>query len=128
VILVTPDRLADTWPAVAPWIAEAINRREGGGDENLIDVLLAIARGHYALWWEPGKFAAVAQIVNHPRQRVATILYCGGELESLLQMYESARRWCRQNGIDVIRIWGRAGWERALGMKRIGVILQESTL
>lgn len=123
-ILVTPDQLANTWPAVEAWIASAVD--ENQGDENTLDVLIAIARGQYALWHEPGHFAAVAQIVNQPRQRVATILYCGGELGSLLQMYESARRWCRMNGIDVIRIWGRQGWEKVLGMQRIGVILQES--
>lgn len=123
-ILVQPEQLSNIWPQVSPWIAEAINARENGGDENLLDVLIGIARNHYALWVEAGEFAAVVQIAQFPRQRVATILYAGGRLDAFQALFEAAKKWARQNGIDVIRIWGRPGWEKALDLKRIGVIMQ----
>lgn len=66
------------------------------------------------------------QIVEHPKQLVATILYVGGELDSLLTMYAEAKHYAKSVGIDAIRVWGRPGWEKVLGMKRIGLILQES--
>jgi hypothetical protein len=115
--------LEATWPKVNRWIESAV--RYGQGDEDACDICIAIYNGIYQLWHEPDKFAAVVQIVEHPRQTVATILYCGGELDSLLTMYAEAKHYARANGIDAIRVWGRQGWEKVLGMKRIGVILQE---
>jgi hypothetical protein len=123
---VPPEHLSNVWPGVSGWIAEAINRPENVGDENLLDVLIAIARGHYALWVEPQKFAAVVQVTQFPRQKVATILYAGGQLDSFIEGYQEAKKLARQYGIQVLRTHGRAGWERALSLKRVGVILQET--
>lgn len=111
------------WPQVYRWIEKAVEH--GQGDEDALDIALALHNGVYELWHEPNKFAAVVQIVKHPKQTVATILYCGGELDSLLTMYAEAKHYAKANHINAIRVWGRQGWERVLGMKRIGVILQE---
>lgn len=124
-ILIAPEQLANAWPQVSGWIAEAINRRENAGDENLLDVLIALARNHYALWVEHGKGAVVVQVTQFPRQKVATILYAGGELEAFVEMYQEAKKLARQYGIQVLRTHGRMGWEKTLGLKRVGVILQE---
>ena len=123
-MLVPHFELANVWPQVEKWLADAVKINQG--DENLFDVGMAINEGRYELWWEPGKFAAVVQIQEFPRQRVAVLLYAGGVLEAFREMYGEAKRVAKARGIDVIRTWGRPGWERALGMKRVGVILQES--
>jgi hypothetical protein len=95
------------------------------GDENLLDVLIALARGQYALWYEAGKFGAVSRIERWPRQTVGTIVYLGGkDLQAIEDAFEEAKVFARANKIDVIRVFGRPGWERLLGMKRKGVILQ----
>jgi hypothetical protein len=125
-IWIAPDHLANAWPPVSGWIAEAINRRENLGDENLLDVLIAIARGRYDLWVEQGKGAVVVQVTQFPRQKVATILYAGGELNSIVEMYQEAKKLARQYGIQVLRTYGRMGWEKALDLKRVSVILQET--
>ena len=125
-----PEQLATVWPAVLPWISEAVERNQG--DENIWDVLIAISRGLYFLWYVPGKFAAVVQVMRYPRQTVATILYLGGvdlvakgvATTALKEAFDFGKLWCLQNGINVIRTWGRKGWERALDMERKGVILQ----
>lgn len=119
--LVPPDKLCDVWPKCEAWIYDAITH--GPGDENVLDVLIAIARGYYALWFEE-QFAAVVQIVQFPRQKVATILYAGGCLEAMRVKWPEALKYCRDNGIKVLRVHGRNGWERAFEMKRVGVILQ----
>lgn len=111
------------WPKCEEWINAAVKVNQG--DENALDVIMAIERGLYELWWEPDKFAAVVQISDFPRQRVATILYAGGHLKPIYEMYQEAKKIARERGIDVLRIWGRAGWERVLGLDRVGVILQE---
>lgn len=124
--IVPPHELADTWPKVQKWVEEAL--KYGQGDENLTDVLVALARGIYLLWHEPGEFAGIVQVVKYPRQTVATVLYAGGERERLPRMKEAILRdglaWCRASGIDCVRIWGRAGWERVLGIPRKGSIMQ----
>lgn len=121
-ILVPPQDLATIWPKVERWIAAAIE--EGQGDENLLDVLIAIARGTYGLWYDE-RFCGVFQVQTLPRQKVAHVLYCGGsDPQAIREAFEQGKTWCREHGIPVIRMWGRAGWERLLGLKRVGVILQ----
>ena len=120
--IVPVDELESVWPKVVKWIESAIDY--GQGDEDALDVAIAIHNGHYDLWFDE-KFAAVVQTVKHPKQTVATIIYCGGELDSLLTMYAEAKHYARANNIDAIRVWGRQGWEKVLGMRRIGIILQE---
>lgn len=120
--IVPPHELANEWPRVSPWIEEAM--AYGQGDENLLDVLLGISRGQYLLWADE-RFAGVVQICQFPRQRVATVLYAGGDLEAMKAAIQTeGYPWCKSTGIDVLRIWGRKGWERALGMSRKGVIMQ----
>ena len=124
-ILVQPDQLANVWPQVHGWIESAIEYAQG--DENALDVLIAIARGQYLLFHEPGKFALVGQVQSFPRQKVGVVLYCGGgDLLAIKEAFEQMKPWCKGNGISAIRVWGRKGWERALGLARKGVILQMS--
>ena len=121
--LVPPEHIAEVWGECAPWIAAAIARNQG--DEGLTDVLVALARGAYLLWYSPGKYATVAQIQRFPKQTVGMVLYCGGhDLEDMKGAFDDAKAWCRANGIKVMRIWGRPGWARVLDMKPVGVILQ----
>jgi hypothetical protein len=120
--IVSPDELEAVWPRVLPWIESALEY--GQGDEEAVDIAIAIHNGRYDLWLHD-KFAAVVQVVRHPRQTVATILYCGGELEALQWMYVEAKNYARENGINVIRVWGREGWKKVLKMRQVGVILQE---
>lgn len=120
--IVPASELEVVWPRVLPWIDSAV--KYGQGDEDAVDIGVAIYNGRYDLWLHE-KFAAVVQVVKYPKQTVATILYAGGELDALKWMYVEAKNYARENGIDVIRVWGREGWQKALGMKRVGVILQE---
>lgn len=122
-IQVKPEDLSDVWAEVAPWIAQAVEVNQG--DENLTDVLIALARGQYALWHEPKTFAAVSRIERWPRQTVGTIVYLGGkDLPAIERAFEEAKMFAKANKIDVIRVFGRPGWERLLGLERKGVILQ----
>jgi hypothetical protein len=120
-ILVEPSQLAHVWPDVVPWIKEAVEKNQG--DENTLDVLLAIARGQYSLWADK-HFAAVTQVVNYPRQRVLTILYIGGDLTNILPLFDDAKAYCKANKVDVLRTYGRPGWEKVTGLEKAGVILQ----
>jgi hypothetical protein len=124
-VLVKPEELRDVWPQALPWIDAAVARNQG--DEKTIDVLIALARGVYLLFWEPGKFAAVVTIAQYPSQKVATIVYFGGKgLDDIKAGFEAGKAWGRANGINVVRTYGRPGWERVVKLKKVGVILQEN--
>jgi hypothetical protein len=121
--IVPQDQIASVWPQVQGWIKAALEY--GQGDENDLDVLVSLACGRYLLWHEPGKFCGVVQVQEHPRQRVAAIIYAGGsDLDAMADAVERGKGWCRQHGISQIRVFGRKGWERVLNMTRKGVILQ----
>lgn len=121
--LVPLEELANVWPECVPWIESALEH--GQGDENLWDIFIRLARGDYSLWNEPGRFAAVVQLFRAPRQNVAIVLYIGGEgLAGMTQGFEQGAEWCRKNGIQIIRCFGRPGWEKIVTMQRVGVILQ----
>jgi hypothetical protein len=123
VILVPVELLSNVWPQVSGWIESALEY--GQGDENLTDVLVSIAVGRYVLFHEPNKFAIVAQIQHMPRQKIITVLYCGGgDLEAIKQGIEEAKPWCKAQGIAAFRVWGRKGWKRILQMTERGYILQ----
>lgn len=120
---VSPEHLQDVWPECRHWIERALEY--GPGDEQLSDVFLGIARGMYALWHSPGEFAAVYQVMRYPRQTVVTVVYAGGDdLSAIKKAWDYAHWECARRGVDVVRMWGRSGWEKALGVKRIGVVMQ----
>ncbi len=119
---VPPERLSAVWPRVEKWISDAVVLNQG--DENLLDVLIAVARGQYMLF-EAETFAVVAQIQHYPQQTIGMILYCGGsDLDAIRGAFEHGKQWCAANGISVIRTFGRPGWAKALGLEHVGSILQ----
>ena len=123
--VVEAHELRAVWPQVEAWIGAAVALNPG--DETTLDVLIALARGVYVLFHETGKFAAVVSITQFPAQRVATIVYFGGSgIDEIKRGFEWGKTWGRANGIDVVRTFGRPGWERVMGLKRVGVILQDT--
>jgi len=125
-MLVPIEQLTDVLPEALPWIKRAVERNQG--DENTLDVLIALAQQRYWLFYEPGVYAAVVQVVKHPQQSVATVIYAGGEgLDAIKHAFEASKKWAKDHNIDVIRVWGREGWEKTLGLERVGVILQVDT-
>jgi len=125
--LVSSDELGTVWGEVAPWIEQAIPYAQG--DENLTDILVGIAQNRFSLWYTPDRFAAVTQVIKQPRHIVATILYAGGaDMAALEEAFAFYRGWCKEKGIQIMRVWGREGWERQLKMQRVGIILQSEVV
>lgn len=114
--------LSDVWPAVTPWLESALEY--GAGDENIRDVFVALAREQYQLWTDGKSMAAVTQIQRYPRHTVFCILYAGGTLDALYRAFEFAKGYAKQNGIRVVRVHGRPGWERILGLERRSTMAQ----
>lgn len=116
------EELSREWPRVERWIADAV--AYNAGDEGVLDVLIALARGVYTLW-VADDCAAVTQLQRHPKQVVWQICYAGGQnLDATRKAFDFARLHAKTHGIDIIRVQGRAGWEKVMGMEKVGVILQ----
>jgi len=120
--IVRTDELAEVWPKIAHHIEAAIEH--GQGDEQALDVLLACARGRYFLATDGANLACVFEYVKHPKQTVVTLLYAGGALDACFRAFQWAKEYCKANGVDVLRVWGRPGWQRVLGLEPIGAIMQ----
>lgn len=120
--LVPQDALADVWPRIAHFIEAALEH--GQGDESATDVLLSCARSQYLLVTDGESMAAVFQYVKHPRQSVVTLLYAGGSIDACYRAFEFAKDFFRSQGVQALRIWGRPGWKRVLGLETIGEIMQ----
>ena len=122
--LVKPNQLADVWPLVHAWIERAMDCSTG--DENSLDVLIAIAREQYFLFHEPDKFAAVAQIQNHPRHKICFVAYVGGtDLRLIKESFHNVLfPWAKKLGCYAVRCCGRSGWRRVMDMYDVGTALQ----
>lgn len=122
--LVKPNQLADVWPQVQTWIERAIEHSQG--DENSLDVLIALAREQYCMFHEPDKFAMVVQIQNLPRHKVCFVAYVGGSDLRLIK--ESIQKillpWAKKLGCYACRCCGRSGWRRLMNMHDMGAALQ----
>lgn len=115
--IVPLNKLADVWPHVEGWLQRAVEQNLG--DENLLDVLIALAQNRYSLWYEPDRCALVTQIQEYPRQKVIMLLYAGapegsGAVELFKQLWGQERQMLRAAGITRVRMFGRRDWGTAL--------------
>lgn len=118
--IVALNKLADVWPHVEGWLQRAVDQNLG--DENLLDVLIALAQNRYSLWYEPNRCALVTQIQEYPRQKVIVLLYAGapegsGAVERFKQLWEQERETLRAAGIARVRMYGLRDWGKALGVE-----------
>ena len=118
--IVPVNKLADVWPEVEGWLARAVSQNLG--DENLLDVLIALAQGRYSLWHEPGKCALVTQIQEFPRQKIIVLIYAGapegsGAVERFKLLWEQERAALKAAGITRVRMYGLRDWGKVLGVE-----------
>jgi hypothetical protein len=111
--IVPINKLADVWPHVESWLARAVEQNLG--DENLLDVFIAIAQNRFSLWYEPDRCALVTQIQEYPRQKVMALLYVGapegsGAVTLLKLLLEQERAALKAVGITQLRAYGLRDW------------------
>ena len=113
-------KLADIWPQVEEWLQRAVEQNLG--DENLLDVLIALAQNRYSLWYEPQRCALVTQIQEYPRQKVIALLYAGapegsGAVERFKELWTQERQALRAAGITQVRMYGLRDWGKVFGVE-----------
>jgi len=120
VTIVPLHKLADIWPQVEEWLQRAVEQNLG--DENLLDVLIALAQNRYSLWYEPQRCALVTQIQEYPRQKVIALLYAGapegsGAVERFKELWTQERQALRAAGITQVRMYGLRDWGKVFGVE-----------
>lgn len=94
----------------------------GGHDEGTL--LNGIVEGHFQFW--PGlKSAGVTEVIQYPLYRACVLWLAGGDLEELKEMEAVVSAWAKEIGCRYTTIYGRDGWERALGYERLGSVMRK---
>ena len=106
------------------WIEDALEY--SGGTHDFQDVADGILSGRMQLW-PAEKGCAVTEIVLYPKKSVLHVFLAGGEMETIVNMIDSAVAWGKTQGCTSMTIAGRRGWERVLakhGYKPVMTVLE----
>ena len=96
------------------WIEAALEY--SGGTHDFEDVVNQVKQGMLQFWPAPDA-CAVTEIITYPRKKVLHIFLAGGNMETLLDMNDSAERFAELNGCAGISLAGRPGWAKILNKK-----------
>jgi|TARA_Y100000289_G_C3929553_1_gene155552 hypothetical protein len=97
-----------------PWIQAALER--GQNTHLFSDIVDSVKRGHMQFW--PAEDAcAVTEIIEYPRKKALHIFLAGGNMETIVDMNESAEHFARLNGCTIMSVAGRKGWQKILSGK-----------
>lgn len=130
VVCVDPARVRDFWPHVSRLIRAAV-WRGGTGRFELIE--RRVIDGDALLWliWDGAAIlsATVTELQRSDRDLACMILACGGrEMARWLHLISAIEDYARAEGCDVVRLFGRKGWARALTHYRSDMVLLERKL
>lgn len=104
---------------VRPLLEKALSHAHG--EVAYEDVINDCAMGNKQLWVVSDKLyrmkaAAITELSDYPRMRVARVLFLGGNglPDWSDELREAIEKWARQWGAYRVDVLGRKGWERIL--------------
>lgn len=124
-VCVDPARISEIWPAAKGLIRSAIERT---GLSEFADIEREVLVGDQLLWlaWSDRIEAAAT---THLSRNVCTLTACGGhERERWLPLFAKIEQYARDEGVKVMRLYGRKGWQRVLEGYRSEYIVLEKDL
>jgi hypothetical protein len=89
------------------------------------DVIAEVEAGEAHLWVFT-KSAVVTRFLDEPAGRTFLYWLAGGDLDEIKEMEPHMTAWGQMQGCTRKMLVGRAGWQRALNWKRVGVVLVEA--
>lgn len=108
------------------WIEDALEY--SGGTHSFEDVVQGIVSGRMQLWPDL-RGCAVTEIVLYPKKSVLHVFLAGGEMQTIINMIDSAITWGKAQGCTSMTLAGRHGWSRVLakyGYKPVMTVLERS--
>ena len=94
-----------------PWIEAALDR---GGNTHLFEDIVSAVKAGTMQFWPAEDACAVTEIIVYPRKKALHVFLAGGNMDTIVDMDESAVYFARQNGCSSMSIAGRKGWQRIL--------------
>lgn len=132
VSLVPTEHVQDVWPAVAGFIAEALEHTHGRYEPE--DIFMQLASGGQMLWVafeeDAIKGCVTTQISQYPRKRVLTCFTMGGDDFPLWKgpMFELLTKFALDNDCDDFEATGRPGWARVFKNEGCKTVWQTCSL
>jgi len=98
-----------------PWIEAALDRGESRTHdfEHIVEAVLC---GKMQFWPAPDA-CAITEITVYPKKKVFHIFLAGGNMDTIIDMNESAELFGKHNGCTGMSISGRVGWKKMLADK-----------
>lgn len=127
-VCVDPARVEDFWPYVRERLRIAIERT---GLSDFTKFESDILQGRQLLWlaWDNGIEAVATTELSKAGQRtICTLTACEGhQRERWLPLFEQIEQYAKDEDADLMRIYGRVGWQRVLeGYKPSHAVLEKS--
>jgi hypothetical protein len=97
-----------------PWIEAALDR--GGNTHLFEDIADGVKRGTMQ-FWPADDACAITEIICYPRKKVLHIFLAGGNMDTIVDMDESAVHYAKLVGCTGMSVAGRKGWQRVLEKK-----------
>lgn len=127
-VCVPPDQNKAFWPYVEPLLRPAI---ENVGLSDFDEFAAGVLRGDALLWlvMDGGKLkAAVTTTFQKVAQdKICVLTACGGnDMNDWLSLLDKIEAFAKAEGCRAMRIFGRAGWERALdGYRKTAIVIEK---
>lgn len=96
------------------WIEAALEY--SGGTHDFDDIVRMVKIGNLQ-FWPASDACAITEIIEYPKKKVLHIFLAGGNMETIVDMNESAEYFAKLNGCTGMSIAGRKGWSKVLGKK-----------
>jgi len=117
-VVCDPAKIEELWQHVEPVLAPAFGDKTAP-DSTIESTLEALRRGAALLWvvWSEDRrkilAAATTEIWNLASRKVCVVTSCAGQsVEEWSHYLRDMERYAREEGCDVIRIYGRKGWKK----------------
>lgn len=96
------------------WIEAALEYSGGTHD---FDDIVRMVKANILQFWPASDACAITEIIEYPKKKVLHIFLAGGNMETIVDMNESAEYFAKLNGCTGMSIAGRRGWSKVLSKK-----------
>jgi len=99
------------WRKVKPLVEKALRQAD---EYSLGDVLHYANTGQWQLWHGDNS-VGFTRIARYPEHQTCVLILAAGELEEIVDLEPHICAWAKKEGCKYMEIFGRRGWQRALG-------------
>ena len=123
----SPEHIPEIWPAVEGFIDSTLLDNGHVTLENVYENLLNKTFQLWTPYTDKIDAAVVTTIYNVRGRKNCTIISCGGtNMKDWIHLISLIEDWARDNDCVQLKVYGRRGWARVLGMKVISTEMSKT--